>query len=143
MISYYICIVHTHGVDFIQSSCSNYLSTLKVAILYSVNFWWWKTLVNLVNHWWVTKFYHPNFNYVSWHKQKADKQDFAKVLLAKSFYGKFTKVFFCQTLLLYSIFMSIIELFLFEKSGNHLIKYLQYIFYDRASLNLICIHVWI
>ena len=30
-------------------------------ILYSVNFWQRKTLVNLANYWWFAKFYHPNF----------------------------------------------------------------------------------
>ena len=89
---------------FIQSSCSNYLSTLIVAILYSVNFWQRKPW----RIWWITGG-SPNFTIqilTMSHdiNKKQTNRILPKFYLPKVSDGKFTKVFIiaiqysCQSL---------------------------------------------
>ena len=63
-------------------------------IPHSVN-WWRKTLVNLVNHWWFAKCLHLNLTMSHDIKliKKANKQEFAKVLLTKSFWWEICQSF--------------------------------------------------
>ena len=64
-----------------------YHCLLSYSVLYSMNVWRRKNLTNLVNYQWFPKFYHPNFNdvFLMTYIKKANKQEFAKVLFAKSF----------------------------------------------------------
>ena len=43
---------------------------LYLFIPYGANFWWRETLANLVNHWWFTKLYQPNFIGLSYKESK-------------------------------------------------------------------------
>ena len=77
-------------------------------IPHSVN-WWRKTLVNLVNHWWFAKCLHLNLTMSHDIKliKKANKQEFAKVLLTKSFWWEICQSFpptnICAIAMVYSL----------------------------------------
>ena len=77
-------------------------------IPHSVN-WWRKTLVNLVNHWWFAKCLHLNLTMSHDIKliKKANKQEFTKVLLTKSFWWEICQSFpptnICAIAMVYSL----------------------------------------